>query len=409
MERVRVGIIGSGFSAALHAEALRQVHGLDVTLAAVAGRDHDKAKKFAARHGIATAHAHSYDLLADDDVDVVCLCVPNAAHAPLAIEAAQAGKHVICEKPLTGAFTAPSGLDDGDDGDGDGGAFARTALEEALTSADAVLDAMTAAGRRLMYAENWVYAPAVTKAKRLLGAAGGSILDIRAEESHSGSHAQASKYRARAGGGALLMLGSHPIGAALHLKAVEGRRKTGQPVRVRSVVADTAPLWDAPAYDDHARRWLVSDWVDVETWASAILTFTDGTKAVINASFGQLGGVRNTLELATTNAVLRANMTPNDALLAYAPHAEVFGAEYLSEKLETKAGWSTPAPDEDWVRGYPQEMQDFCECVTYDREPLSDATLARDVVEVIYAAYLSAETGRRINLPVSTESAGDSR
>jgi predicted dehydrogenase len=404
MKQVRVGLIGSGFSAALHADALRQVHGLDVTLAAVAGRDHDKAKEFAARHRIATAYVHPHELFGDDDIDVVCLCVPNAVHAPLAIEAARAGKHVICEKPLTGAFTSPPATGEVCERT----AFARSALEEALTSADAVVDAMKAAGRRLMYAENWVYAPAVTKAKRLLEAADGTILDIRAEESHSGSHAQASKYRTRAGGGALLMLGSHPIGAALHLKAVEGRRKTGEPVRVRSVVADTAPLWDAPAYDDHARRWLVSDWVDVETWASAILTFTDGSKAVINASFAQLGGVRNTLELTTTNAVLKANMTPNDGLLAYAPHAEVFGGEYLAEKLETKAGWSTPSPDEDWVRGYPHQMQDFCECVAYDREPLSDAALARDVVEVIFAAYLSADSGSRVDLPVST-STGESR
>jgi predicted dehydrogenase len=405
MDRVRVGIIGSGFSAALHVEALRQVHGLDVAVVAVAGRDHDKAQRFAARHGIATAYARHTDLLADDDIDVVSLCVPNVAHAPLAIEAARAGKHVICEKPLTGAFTGAGPTD----GSGDGADFARAALEEALTSADAVLDAMAAAGRRLMYAENWVYAPAVTKAERLLEAAGGSILDIRAEESHSGSHAQASKYRARAGGGALLMLGSHPIGAALHLKAEEGRRKTGEPIRVRSVVADTAPLWDAPAYDDHARRWLVSDWVDVETWASTILTFTDGTKAVINASFAQLGGVRNTLDLTTTNAVLKANMTPNDGLLAYAPDADIFGAEYLSEKLETKAGWGTPAPDEDWVRGYPHQMQDFCECVAYDREPRSDAALARDVVEVIYASYVAADTGQRVTLPVPSDTAGAKR
>jgi predicted dehydrogenase len=205
------------------------------------------------------------------------------------------------------------------------------------------------------------------------------------------------------------VLGSHPIGAALHLKAEEGRRKTGEPIRVRSVVADTAPLWDAPAYDDHARRWLVSDWVDVETWASTILTFTDGTKAVINASFAQLGGVRNTLDLTTTNAVLKANMTPNDGLLAYAPDADIFGAEYLSEKLETKAGWSTPAPDEDWVRGYPHQMQDFCECVAYDREPRSDAALARDVVEVIYASYVAADTGQRVTLPVPSDTAGAKR
>ena len=404
MRRVSVGIIGSGFSAALHVEGLRAVHGLDVVLQAVAGRDHAKAKEFAARHGIGTAYSDPRALLDDESIDVVCLCVPNEVHAPLAVEAVRAGKHVICEKPLTGSFAAPDPADLSLSSGTGGTEFARVALDDAVAQADAVLAAARTHGRTLMYAENWVYAPAVTKAKRLLQAAGGTILDIRAEESHSGSHAPASKLRSRAGGGALLMLGSHPIGAALHLKADESRRKAAaEPVRVRSVVADTAPLWRAPAYDDHGRRWLVSDWVDVETWSTAVLTFTDGTKAVVNASFAMLGGVRNTLEVYATNTVVKCAMTPNDGLLAYAPDDEVFGSEYLAEKLETKGGWSTPAPDEDWVRGYPQEMQDFMECVASGREPLSGGALARDVVEVVYAAYLSAESGRRVDLPVRPE------
>ncbi len=396
MTRVNVGIIGSGFSAALHVDALRHVHGLDVAVAAVAGAHDSQVKEFAARYGIGTAYAHHEDLLADDAIDVVSLCIPNAVHAPVAIDALRSGKHVICEKPLTGSFRPyEPGVDS-----------AEAALEEALAQADAMLAAAEASGRRFMYAENWVYAPGITKAKRLLAASGGTILDIRAEESHSGSHAEASKRRATAGGGALFVLGSHPIGAALHLKADEGRRRGGEPVRVRSVTADTAPLWRSPAFAGDGQRWFVSDWVDVETWGTAILTFTDGTKAVVSASFAVLGGVRNTLELYATNAVVKANMTPNDAVLAYAPHEDVFGAEYLTEKAETKGGWSTPSPDEDWVRGYPHEMQDFMECVAFDRAPLSDGALARDVVEVVYAAYLSAESGRRVDLPFTRHQGG---
>ena len=54
-----------------------------------------------------------------------------------------------------------------------------------------------------------------------------------------------------------------------------------------------------------------------------------------------------------------------------APDAAVFGDEYLVEKLETKAGWSAPEPDEDWMTGYPQEIQDFVEAIAHGREPLS--------------------------------------
>ena len=99
-----------------------------------------------------------------------------------------------------------------------------------------------------------------------------------------------------------------------------------------------------------------------------------------------------------SNAVVHVNMNPSNVLEVYAPELHVFGDEYLVEKLETKAGWNFPSPDDDWIRGYTQEMEDFVDAVLFDREPVSGIELARDVVEVIHAAYLSAEQGRRIEL-----------
>ncbi|MDE3076813.1 MAG: gfo/Idh/MocA family oxidoreductase, partial [Chloroflexota bacterium] len=85
---------------------------------------------------------------------------------------------------------------------------------------------------------------------------------------------------------------------------------------------------------------------------------------------------------------------------AYAPDASVFEPEYLAEKLETKAGWSRPAPTEELTSGHYEQAQDFVSAVAEGRPSVSDGRLGRDVVEVIYAAYLSAEEGRRVNLPV---------
>jgi predicted dehydrogenase len=76
----------------------------------------------------------------------------------------------------------------------------------------------------------------------------------------------------------------------------------------------------------------------------------------------------------------------------------VLADEYLSEKLETHAGWSFPSPDEDWMQGYPQEAQDFAESIVHGRPPRSDVTLGRDVMVVIYAAYVAASEGRRVDL-----------
>jgi predicted dehydrogenase len=92
-------------------------------------------------------------------------------------------------------------------------------------------------------------------------------------------------------------------------------------------------------------------------------------------------------------------MNPNNSLVVYSPEGNIFGSEYITEKVETKAGWQFPSPDEDWMRGYPQEIEDFITSILEDRDPISGIDLAHEVVEVIYAAYLSAESGKRIELP----------
>jgi predicted dehydrogenase len=97
--------------------------------------------------------------------------------------------------------------------------------------------------------------------------------------------------------------------------------------------------------------------------------------------------------------VVEVNINPNTTVRTYAPDGAVWGDEYITEKVETKAGWQYPSPDEDWMRGYPQEMADFVDAVREGRAPLSGAPLAREVVEVIYAAYVAAEEGRRVDLP----------
>ncbi|MEK3720625.1 Gfo/Idh/MocA family protein [Paenibacillus sp. FSL H8-0034] len=391
MKTINVGIIGNGFSAAFHVEAYRKVTGLNVCIRAIAGGSRERAESFARKHRIPIVYNDYRELLADPEIDVVDLCIPNVMHAGVAIEAAQAHKHIICEKPMTGYFGSPESAAGGD-------SFAKMALELALHSADEILQAVKDNHVKFMYAENWIYAPSVAKAKRLLQAGDSSILDIRAEESHSGSHAATSKRWETAGGGSLMILGSHPIAAAIHLKNYEGRLKNGEPIRVQSVVADMAPMTKSSAYQSVKEHWMVTDWVNVETWASVIITFTDGTKAVIFASFAVLGGIRNVMDIYTSNSVIKCNMTPNDGVMVYAPSADVFAKEHITEKLETKAGWNFASSDEDWVRGYNQEMQDFMECIAEDRPPISDGQLARDVLEVIYSAYLSYETGQRIDI-----------
>ena len=384
MTPLRIGIVGARFAADLHAVNYRPLVPAKVELAAVCSRTRADAEAFARRHGIPRVFTDHRELAASPDVDVVDVCTTTDSHHAIAIDAARAGKHVIVEKPLTGAFC-------------EGTEPREAMLAQALRNSDAVLDAVAKAGVTLCYAEDFVYAPPVAKLRRLLDASGGAILELRAEESHSGSHAAyASRWRS-AGGGALLRMGSHPVGVVLHLKHYEGIKRHGRPIRARAVTADVAQLTKLPAVADR-KLYMRTRAEDVEDWAVAVVTFEDGTKATVHSNDITLGGVRNVVTAYLTNGVVQANINPNNAVAAYAPDGAVWGDEYITEKVETKGGWQFPSPEEDWMRGYPQELADFVDAIRERREPLSGALLAREVVEVIYAGYLSAATGRRVEL-----------
>jgi predicted dehydrogenase len=271
-------------------------------------------------------------------------------------------------------------------------------LAEALRSADRMIEAAQTHGVKLMYAENWLYCPAVQKAGRLVEASGATILEIRAQEAHSGSHATYAKTWELAGGGALIRLAPHPIAVAVYLKEQEGLRRNGQPIAVAAVTAEAGDLSKIPSFQAEKEKWLVDDWQDVENWCTVIMTFTDNSRALIQASDIVLGGMQDTLQVFLSNARIDCDMTHSGMVRAFAPHEGVFASEYIMEKVGTKAGWSYPSVDEEWLLGYPQEIRDFVEAVAYDREALSGAALGRQVTEVIYAAYLSAEEGRRVNL-----------
>src|SRR5215472_10384659 len=103
MKKVKVGLAGCGFVSELHMYAYRPVYGVDVEVKAVAARG-DHVVDFAARHHIPTVYRSFRELIADRDVDVIDICTPPDLHASMIVEAMQAGKHVICEKPFAGYF-----------------------------------------------------------------------------------------------------------------------------------------------------------------------------------------------------------------------------------------------------------------------------------------------------------------
>ena len=393
MTPLRIGIVGAQFAARLHLENYRSLRGSKVEITAVASRTKDRAEELAKKFHIPSVAGDYRALLDRKDVDAVDLCVPTDLHHEFVIQAAQAGKHIICEKPLSGFF----GKDRPEDLVGLA-VDRKTMLREALENCEKVTQAVRRHKVQFCYAENWVYAPPVAKLKNLMRVSGGTVMDMRAEESHSGSHAGYSRKWKTAGGGALLRLGAHPVSTVLHLKQYEGALKGGQGIRVKSVTAEVGHHTRMESFKKESQKWIVDKWEDVEDWATMIMNFEDGSQAVVSASDGVLGGVRNTMTVYLSNAVVQVNINPSDTVFAYAPDPRIFGDEYIAEKLETKAGWNFASPDEDWVRGYPQELADFADCLITGRNPVSGLDLAVETVKAIYAAYLSAEQGQRVEL-----------
>jgi len=394
MKPVRMGVVGCGFAAGLHIEGYHKLSPDVCQVVAVCGIPKEMAEKFAQQHHIPAAFGSMDEMLAGAEVDAVDLIVPNNLHADFIIKAAKAGKHVFCEKPLTGYFGPPDVKDD----DLVGNTPKREMLAEARKNVDAAVDAVTSSGVIFGYAENWIHAPSFVKLWRLAKVAGGTILRIEAEESHSGSHADYAKRWRFSGGGSLMVKGSHPLAAALQLKWWEGEEKFGKPIRAESVVCDVGHLTWIDAFTKEKVHHVRTGWRDVEDFGVILVRFEDGSMAEVKAGDTTLGGVRNYCEAHLSNARLRANINPNDSCIAYAPEGTIFGDEYIVEKIETKGGWSQPSPDEDWMQGYPQEVADFVYAIREKRPAKVGIAIARETTLVLYAAYVSAEEGCRVEL-----------
>ncbi len=98
MKSIRTAIFGTGFMGRVHLEAVRRVESAEA--AAIAGRNEDATRRLGTAFSI-PAMTDYRDVLRDPAIDAVHICTPNAQHFSMAKDALQAGKHVICEKPLT--------------------------------------------------------------------------------------------------------------------------------------------------------------------------------------------------------------------------------------------------------------------------------------------------------------------
>jgi predicted dehydrogenase len=181
----------------------------------------------------------------------------------------------------------------------------------------------------------------------------------------------------------------------LYLKQAEACAR-GEHITVSSLIADVGNV--AAGLPREQRPFIHANPVDVEDWGMLTLTFSDGSKATVFSGDMILGGVRNLVETYTSGGALLANITPNNHLTSYLTDEAKLAEVYITEKVDRKTGWQFVCLEEEWTRGYLQEIQDFMECVALKRSPRAGLELACETMKLVYAGYWSAEDGRRITL-----------
>lgn len=342
MEKVRVGLIGSGFVSAIHCEALKRVPAAEVV--AVASPHH--AGEFAACHGIGRWFSDYRRMLEIKDLDLVVLGLPNDLHCQATLDAAAAGKHVVCEKPL--------------------------ALN--LEEADRMIEACRAARVKLMYAEELCFAPKYVRLKQLVEeGALGRVYFLKQSEKHDGPHASWFWDVRRSGGGVSFDMGCH---------AVEFFRWM---------------LNKPPALDVYAQMdtYVHKERTEGDDHSVLIVNFAGGVTALAEESWAKPGGMDDRAEVYGSEGVAYADLLRGSSILTYSQR----GYGYAVEKAGLTRGWSFTMFEEIWNYGFPQEFEHFVDCVANDRTPAETGEDGRAVLEVLLAAYESARTGRRVSLP----------
>lgn len=377
---LRAGLVGSGFAAKFHYDALTRIVSTTVDIAGVYSPSIQNLRQFTEPRNLRAFHQLE-DLL--ENSDVIHVCTPPVTHEPIVIAALKMHKHVIVEKPFTGYFGDGKETFNGDHFSKEDG------LKHALGSIQRMLDTEKTSKGRIMYAENWVYAPAIQKEREILQKTGAQIIWMNGEQSHSGSHSLTYGQWKFSGGGSMIGKGCHPLSAAIYLKHVEGRTRNGSPIRPKTISARTHAITRMPSFKNEA--YLRINYKDTEDFAMLHVVFDDGTIANLIASELVLGGVHNWLEVNTTNHRTICNINPNSAMQTYTPSEKFFENVYVVEKTETKQGWSSISPDEGWFAGYQHEMDAFYRSAAYEEPIESNSSLAADVIATIYAGYVSAE------------------
>lgn len=390
-DSINVALIGMGWAGNMHALAYQKTHGISIRLKTVCAIEpQDVLSHFAKKYGFENWTNNYEEVLQDPEIDVVDIVTPPYLHKKMIIQAFKKNKYVICEKPITGYFGEIEGTEIN--------YSSKNMLNSIIRELSEIEKAMIDSGRKLFYSEQWIYSPPFVRALELIKSKKAVILSVNCKTGHKGSQASHAAYWKYNGGGALIRQGIHPISAVLYMKKKEMENR-GEIFGIKSVLCNTATL--SNLLNKSQKKNLDVQSNDVEDWAQLIITFKDGMKATILCSDDFLGQIYNKMEVYCNDSVYEINMTPNDMLNVFL--ADDIGCENIEimEKSGRNIGWKHALVAQEEIRGFSEEIENFCNCIYFDKVPESDFDLAKISLEVIYLAYVSAEEHKEVDFDIN--------
>jgi len=344
-----IAIAGCGVIASFHAGAIAGLP--NARLRAVADVAAEAAQRRAAEFGV-DAYTDLREMLRRPDIDVVSVCVPTGLHAEVGAQVAEAGKHVIVEKPI----------------------------DVSLEAADRLIATCRRQGVKLAGISQHRFDPGVQAVRAALDAGrfGRLVLgDVIVKWYRTGEYYRSAGWRGTwelDGGGALMNQGVHWV--------------------------DVLQWMMGPVDRVVARCSMIAHDIPVEDVALALLTFRSGALGMIEASTAVYPGLPERFEITGTGGTAVVEMGEVRIWEFKDEKGEVgpYGAKVRPGRRAEPATAAGPAASQ--IAGHRIQIADFLQAITDDRDPLITGEEARKPLEIILAVYQSARTGREVALPL---------
>ncbi len=348
---IRVATIGSGLIARLAHVPGYQKAGAEVV--ATADIVEARAKKLGADFSIPDTYTDYHEMLKRDDIEAVSICVPNHLHKEITIAALEAGKHVLCEKPM------------------------------AMTVAEAkeMAEAAKASGKILTIGFNNRFRGDVQRLKQFVD--GGDLGNVYYARTgyvrRRGTPFGWFTVKEESGGGPVIDLGVHVIDMTRYLM--------GNPKPV-SVMASTYQKFGHYHIQDN-NAWCSSDVLDglrsgdefsVEDLAAAFIRFDNGATLVVEVSWASNIAQRDSTYSYLYGDKAGAQLSP----------LEIYGVKYdtlIDEKIAVKE-----------KNGHEEEIKHFLHCIETGEKPIVSPEQGVEIQQILNAIYDSARLGRSVDI-----------